>query len=104
MTYNESGIYQLLIEVDDMKVLKKFYDQSLGQIVDYDLKNETDLLTILKLYLDYNHSVERVAKETYVHRNTVNYKIKKIKEILDCELTYEDGVRLLLAYHIHEFI
>lgn len=104
MAYADSGVYQLLIEVDDRKVLKKFYDKSLGRLLDYDVKNGTDLLEVLRLYLAYNHSVEKVAQEVFVHRNTVNYKMKKIKEILDTDLTYEDGVKLLMAYHIKEFL
>lgn len=101
--YDEIGLYQVLIEVDDINVLKRFYYDSLGHLDDYDEKNQTDYSTVLKCYLDNNNSVEKVAQATYVHRNTVNYKIRKIKEILKCNLDYEDGLKLLLAYYIKEF-
>lgn len=100
ISYNDIGILQLLIEIDDLKVMERFYEQTLGVLEDYDDKHQSDYFYILKCYLDNNNSVEKVAKETYVHRNTINYKIKKIKEILGSDLNYEDGLKLMLAYHI----
>lgn len=100
VSYKDIGVLQLLIEVEDKKVMRRFYDETLGLLEDYDDKHQSDYFYILKCYLDNNNSVEKVAKETYVHRNTINYKIKKIKELLNLELTYEEGLKLLLAYHI----
>ena len=37
--------------------------------------------------MDHNGSVGKVAEELFVHRNTVNYKIKKIEQILDISLS-----------------
>jgi DNA-binding PucR family transcriptional regulator len=104
LSYGNIGFYQLLIEVEDMKVLKRFYEDTLGPLEDYDKKYETDYLSTLKLYLDYSNSVEKVAKATFVHRNTINYKIKKIKEILNCELNYQEGLNIMLAFQIKEFL
>lgn len=104
ISYRNSGLYKLLIEIEDAKVLKRFYEETLGQIETYDRKNQTDYLFTLKCYLDNNASVQEVAKETFVHRNTINYKIKKIKEILQCDLDYQDCLKLLLAFHIKELL
>jgi len=103
-SYNEIGFYQLLIEVEDTKVLKRFYRDTLGPLEEYDNKNKTDYIETLKAYLLSNGSIQEVAKTTYVHRNTVNYKMKKIKEILQCELTYENGLKLLLALNVKEIL
>lgn len=104
ISYRYMGFYQLLIEVEDNRVLTRFYEDTLGKLVDYDKKNGTDYMTTLKAYLDYNASVQEVAKETFVHRNTINYKIKKIKEILECDLDYQDGLKVLFAFHIKEMM
>lgn len=102
--YHNIGIYQLLIEVEEAKVLKSFYKNTIGKLEDYDMKYNTDYIKTLKAYLQSNASVQEVAQVTFVHRNTINYKIKKIKEILGCNLDYEDGIKLLLAFHIKEII
>lgn len=104
ISYGNIGVYQLLVEVEDTDVLKKFYEGTLGPLEAYDEKYQTDFLETLKCYLENNASVQEVAKATFMHRNTINYKIKKIKEILGCELTYQDGVNLLLAFHIKEML
>lgn len=104
LSYSNIGFYQLLIEVEDTNVLKRFYEDTLGQLEDYDVKYGTDYVITLKAYLNNNSSVQEVAKETFVHRNTINYKIKKIKEILECELNYQDGLKLFLAFHIKELL
>lgn len=104
MAYDDIGFYQLLMEVEDTNVLKKFYRDVLGSLVDYDEKHQTDYMVTLNSYLNNNCSVQEVARETYVHRNTVNYKIKKVKEILKCDLTYQDGLKLILAFHIKELL
>ena len=104
VSYRSVGLYQLLLEVDDAGLLHKIYEDSLGRLKDYDEKNRTDYLITLKRYLDHNASVQEVALETFVHRNTINYKIKKIKEILQCELNFQDCLRLLLALHIGDLL
>jgi len=104
LSYRNSGLFKLLIEIEDTKVLKRFYEETLGQMEAYDKKYHTDYLLTLKSYLDNNASVQEVAKATFVHRNTINYKIKKIKEIIDCDLNYQDGLKLLLAFHIKELL
>lgn len=103
-SYNDIGFYQLLIEVEDPNVLERFYKDTVGKLEDYDQRNQTDYLDTLKAYLHNNGSIQEVAKTTYVHRNTVNYKMKKIKEILQCELTYQNGLKLLLALNIKEIM
>lgn len=104
ISYRNIGLYQLLLEVEDARVLRGFYEDTLGKLEAHDRKYRTDYLPTLKSYLDKNTSVQEVAKETYVHRNTINYKIKKIKEILRCDLDYQDGLKLLLAFHIKELL
>lgn len=103
-SYRNLGLYQLLIEVEETQVLKRFYEETLGKLEDYDEKNKTDYLSTLKYYLYNSASVQEVAKKTYVHRNTINYKIKKIKEILQCDISYEDGLKLILALYIKEIL
>ena len=58
----------------------------LGVLHNYDRKHKTDYENILRLYLNNNCSVQAVSAKTYTHRNTINYRIKKIKEILHSDL------------------
>lgn len=66
---------------------QSFINETLGPLLH--LKNHqevTDLLQTLQLYL-YNHQqINLVAKQLFIHRNTVVYRLKKTSEILNIDL------------------
>ena len=45
-----------------------------------------DLRTTLALYLEHNHSVARTARELFVHRNTVHYRLRRIEALCGLDL------------------
>ncbi len=100
--YADLGLYKVLLSVEDRGVLEELYNEALRPLCKYDQEHHTDYVQVLKCYLDNDASVQTVAKATYLHRNTINYKIKRIKEILHCDLTYEDKLRITLAFSIQE--
>lgn len=102
--YSDMGIYKLLVHIKDTSVLHEIYDETLGTLEEFDSANGTDYMETLKCYLENDSSVQEVARITFVHRNTVNYKLRRIKEILGCELNYEDKLRLMLSFFIKEFL
>lgn len=104
MSYSKTGAYKLLMSVENKNSLTDYYNECLGRLIEYDSKNKTDYISTLRCYLENDSSISEVARITYVHRNTVNYKIKKIKEILDCELTQKDKLMLTLAFMTERII
>ena len=95
--YADMGYYKILMAAD-RESLRDYCRECLDALKEHDEKNGTDYVETLRLYLENNSSVTAVAELTFVHRNTVNYKIKKIKEILGCELDQSDKLRLMLAF------
>lgn len=104
MCYEQLGIYKLLISIKDKTVLKNFHDENLMPLIKFDEENGTDYVETLKIYLEQDSSIQKVAAMTNFHRNTINYKIRKIKEILDCDLNTDDKLRFTLVYYIKDFI
>ncbi len=102
--YQTMGLYKLIVSVNDNEILDELYTETLGILEECDQKNGTDYMNTLRCYLEHNSSVQEVAKITYVHRNTVNYKIKKIREILKCEFDYEHKLKLMLAFFIKDLL
>ena len=56
----------------------------------YDQKNGTNLLETLERYLFYVNDLVSAAKDLKIHRNTLLYRINKIKEITDLDLANGD--------------
>lgn len=104
-SYEELGIYQLLLAIDNQDVKKEFYDNILGKLERSDEEKKTDYLAFLKAYFDSNCSINETADRLFIHRNTVVYKIKKINELLDCDLSDIDvRVKLYLASMLHNVL
>lgn len=103
--YNDIGLYKLLFNINNKEILVDLYNEYLGKLEEYDLIHKTDYLNILKLYINNNSSIQAVSEKTFTHRNTINYRIKKIKEILNTDLNNpKDKFNYMLAFYIEEML
>lgn len=80
--FRDMGIHQLLLTVRDDEFIRRFIQKQLGALIEYDRLHESELLETLRKYLLYNYSVNHVAEEMHLHRNTVNKRILLIKSLL----------------------
>lgn len=62
-----------------------FVERILGPILD-----NPSLLKTLETYMFLHQNVTAVASDMFVHRNTINYRLKKISELLDVNLDMPD--------------
>lgn len=103
--YQNLGIYKILLSTEDGNVLHEIYADVLGRLADYDTAYNTDYMNTLKCYIENDASVQVVAKLTYMHRNTINYKLRKIKEITGCDIaSIEDRLKIMLAFKIKDIL
>lgn len=102
--YRNIGLMKLIFGIKDMNILKSFAEENLGVLHKLDAEKNTGYSAILRKYLELNGSVLEVAAETGVHRNTVNYKIKAIKEIIGHNLDDYTKNMLMLAYLIEDVL
>lgn len=105
MFYDRLEVKKLILAVDDISLLESIYNENLKKLEVYDRDNGTDYMSFLKLYLKYDGSVQRVAQETFVHRNTINYQLAKIKKILGNNLkTFEERFKIILAFEVRDVL
>lgn len=45
-----------------------------------------DLLKTLQVYLSHNGNMTETAKELYIHRSTLQYRLEKIEDLLQVDL------------------
>ena len=64
----------------------------------------TDYLDVLRRYLLTECSIQQTAEQMQVHRNTINYKLRQIREILQTDLNQEARVKIYLAYLIRDML
>lgn len=105
MFYDRLEVKKLILAVDDISLLESIYNENLKKLEVYDRDNGTDYMSFLRLYLKYDGSVQRVAQETFVHRNTINYQLAKIRKILGNNLkTFEERFKIILAFEVRDVL
>ena len=105
MFYDRLEVKKLILAIDDISLLESIYNENLKKLEVYDRDNGTDYMSFLRLYLKYDGSVQRVAQETFVHRNTINYQLAKIKKIFGNNLkTFEERFKIILAFEVRDVL
>lgn len=70
----------------------------------YDARNNTDLCDTLFHYLMNDRSTSKTAEATFSHRNTVQYKIKKIMTIIDDDLSEgKSRYNMIFSYMLFDY-
>jgi sugar diacid utilization regulator len=75
--------------VSEKHSLVDFYHPEIVAIRDYDMAHNTNFLETLKLYLIHIDNPGAIAKQLFIHKNTVFYRISKLKE--QFHLNLDDG-------------
>ncbi len=101
LRFADMGFYKLLYSVPDDGILKGYYEQRMAPLLEYDKAHDTQYVETLFRYLLNDCSLSAVAEEMYTHRNTVNYRMGKIRELMGNPLdSQRDRFPLVLAFHI----
>jgi DNA-binding PucR family transcriptional regulator len=69
-----------LYESEERQLYK---NRSLEILLDADAKVGSVYVDTLRSYFKNNQNVTQTAQELFVHRNTINYRINKIRELLE---------------------
>jgi len=105
--FREIGIYSILMPVHQEIWVHNWYDSIILPIMHHDEKYNTELLTTAIKFVEQDGNVPETAKALFAHKNTIRYRLNKIKEILqieDRELDFLEqlsvAVKLHKLYHL----
>ncbi|MCL6627640.1 MAG: helix-turn-helix domain-containing protein [Alicyclobacillus shizuokensis] len=65
---------------------QQFIRERLDPLRRYDADHESDLLHTLCAYLEHNGNVSETAQTLYIHRTTLQYRLRRIEQLLGCSL------------------
>jgi PucR family transcriptional regulator, purine catabolism regulatory protein len=101
MVYVELGIYSLLTKYEDTTLLQDYVEKTLGPLLNYDVKHETELVNTLRTYFRNGGNKNQTAMDMFVHINTIKYRLRKISELVGIDLNNpDDMLNLHLAIKI----
>lgn len=102
--YRDQGLYTLLSHVDDSRILDTYVEEKIGKLLQADEFNDGNLSETLENYLNCSCNAKKTAEEMFLHRNTLNYRLKKIREILGCDLESLDTcLELKMAFLVKRY-
>jgi purine catabolism regulator len=95
--YGDLKLYQLLLALKEHNLdhLRRFYEATLGPLVDHDDRKQGDLLRTLNGFFQANGNLAKAAQDLDVHRNTLVYRLERISELTELDLDDADN-RLIL--------
>lgn len=98
--FADLGLAQILYNHDAYE-LNTFYQETLGDLEQYDQAHDSQLTSTLEKYLELNCDLQATAGILYLHRNTLRYRLKRISKILSCEIeNFETKLNLVAALKI----
>lgn len=86
LLFDSLGVYRMLSSVTDPAGIEAFMKAQLGALIDYDKLHHADLLVTLARYFDSGCNVDQAAAALSIHRNTVKYRLKRVRELLGQDL------------------
>lgn len=102
--YCEYYLYHMLEYYRPYFPLEKMYVQRLSLLMD-DNQYKSSNLFLLHTYLTNERNISQTAKDLYMHRNSVIYRIARIEEKLNVDLDNPDiRLRLLISFRILELL
>lgn len=99
----ELGVTGLLASVADDRLLD-FARRQLGPLADHDRRRGGELLETLRAYLETGEQ-QAAAKRLGIHPNTLRYRLDRITEIVDCDLSdAETRLNLAVALRVRSLL
>lgn len=100
--FDDMGIYRLLSQVQDHRLLEEMGDGLLQPILEHDALHHLNYFETLECFLQTGGSYQAMAEQMFIHRNTLMYRMNNIRKLLDSPLaTAQDRLPYHLACLIH---
>lgn len=101
LCFSDLGLKKLLLCIHDPSLLQNMIDETIGPIITYDRVHHTEYLKVLRMYIETDSGIQEIANALFMHRNTINYRIGKIKDILQKDLSsMEEKVLFQTAFYV----
>jgi sugar diacid utilization regulator len=95
--FEELGIYRILAVGDQSGEIDAYIKQWLGDLIDYDAGRHSTLVETLAEYLDHGGNYDLTAEALLIHRSTLRYRLRRIRELTGLDLT---DVEIRLNLHV----
>ena len=105
LLFGDLGLYHLLCRLQSCDELDEFYKQTLAPLVEYDASHNTQLVPTLEAFFAHHGNASQTAESLYLHRNSLLYRLERIREISGLNLDdADDRFSLQLALKLRPLL
>lgn len=99
--YSDFQFLDFMKQCYDKIDCEDYYHSIVEELRDYDDKKQSELGKTLYYYLDNNKSIAETSLKMHLHKNTINFRINKIKQLCKTDLNnYQEVLHILLSYKL----
>ncbi|QUH06207.1 helix-turn-helix domain-containing protein [Saccharopolyspora erythraea] len=89
--FDEIGLYRVLGQGEGGADIEAFVREWIGRLVDYDRAHHSNLVNTLSQYLECGGNYNAAANALVIHRSTLRYRLRRIREISGIDLGEVDN-------------
>lgn len=101
ISYSDIGIYKLLLPHEESIWIKRYINEILNPIYNYD---EGKLIETARVYIQCGGDIIKTSEEMFQHKNTIRYRIQKMKSLLNVSLDGDFYEQLSIAIKCERLI
>ncbi|WP_099467146.1 PucR family transcriptional regulator [Konateibacter massiliensis] len=103
--YSDYYLYHIFEMCEQEEEIRFFIHPGMMRLLQYDETHGTDFLTTLYEYLESPGQPTQIAKRLHIHKNTLLYRMDKIRSIMDCKIeTGDEFMSFGLSYKIMQYL
>lgn len=103
--YYQYQSYFMLRSIREGTDLLSFCDPKIMEIRTYDKKYNTSYLDTLRCYSKNNFNAQATSRNLSLHRNTIDYRLNKIRELFDIDINNMNLMfKLSMSFQIIDYI
>jgi sugar diacid utilization regulator len=88
--FSDLGLYQILEQREPGGSVDTFVRRWLGALIDYDSSRQAEMVNTLAQFLDCGGNYDHAAQSLLIHRSTLRYRLRRIRELGGLDLTDTD--------------
>jgi sugar diacid utilization regulator len=88
--FDDLGVIRILAETEELSGIDRFVERWLGPLANYDRVHASSLVSTLSQYLEAGGNYAATAHVLSTHRNTVKYRLQRIRAISGFDLADPD--------------
>ncbi|MCR4697483.1 MAG: helix-turn-helix domain-containing protein [Lachnospiraceae bacterium] len=102
MAYNALGIGRLIYQLP-VNLCKIFTEEVFGDELPEEIDEE--VINTINAFLDNNFNVSETARQLYIHRNTLGYRIEKLKQATGLDVReFNDALTYKIALMVSNYV